>query len=186
MQKFILATSDFAKGIQTDMNHYVTRDKINDAIFRQKLDSISKSILRRQNPVKLVFVGISTFDAKNPIIGSLLHELDVKEMVLSSDLFKGAPSTPGQNSEIQKRLDRLHNGAEPKSRRNINNNNNNNNSSNLSPPPSPPSLLPSPSSGAYIPSPLPFVPPPSGRFLEPFEQSELRNTFGNFHIPAQT
>ena len=101
MQKFILATSDFAKGIQTDMNHYVTRDKINDAIFRQKLDSISKSILRRQNPVKLVFVGISTFDAKNPIIGSLLHELDVKEMVLSSDLFKGAPSTPGQNSEIQ-------------------------------------------------------------------------------------
>ena len=53
MQKFILATSDFAKGIQTDMNHYVTRDKINDAIFRQKLDSISKSILRRQNPVKL-------------------------------------------------------------------------------------------------------------------------------------
>ena len=46
VQKYILATSDFAKGIQTDINHYVTRDKINNASFRQKLDPISKNILR--------------------------------------------------------------------------------------------------------------------------------------------
>ena len=49
VQKYILATSDFAKSIQTNINHYVTRDKINDASFRQKLDPISKIILRRQN-----------------------------------------------------------------------------------------------------------------------------------------
>ena len=47
VQKYILATSDFAKSIQTDINHYVTRDRINDASFRQKLDPISKNILRR-------------------------------------------------------------------------------------------------------------------------------------------
>ena len=46
-QKYLLATSDFAKSIQTDINHYVTRDRINDASFRQKLDPISKNILRR-------------------------------------------------------------------------------------------------------------------------------------------
>ena len=44
VQKYILATSDFAKSIQTDINHYVTRDRINDASFRQKLDPISKNI----------------------------------------------------------------------------------------------------------------------------------------------
>ena len=33
VQKYILATSDFAKGIQTDINHYVTRDRINNASF---------------------------------------------------------------------------------------------------------------------------------------------------------
>ena len=33
VQKYILATSDFAKSIQTDINHYVTTDKINDASF---------------------------------------------------------------------------------------------------------------------------------------------------------
>ena len=54
VQKYILATSDFAKSIQTDINHHVTRDRINDANFRQKVDPISKSILRRQTPLKLL------------------------------------------------------------------------------------------------------------------------------------
>ena len=88
IQKYILATSDFAKGVQTDINHYVTNDKINNASFRQKLDSISKNILRRQNPPELVFEVISTFDAKNPIVGSLLKELDVGRKDIASKLIK--------------------------------------------------------------------------------------------------
>ena len=79
VQKYILATSDFAKSIQTDINHYVTRDRINDASFRQRLDPISKNILRRENPLELVFEGISTFDAENPIVGCLLREIDIKK-----------------------------------------------------------------------------------------------------------
>ena len=55
VQKYILATSDFAKSIQTDINHYVTRDRINNASFRQRLDPISKNILRRQNPLERVW-----------------------------------------------------------------------------------------------------------------------------------
>ena len=77
IQKYILATSDFPKSMQTDINHYVTRDRINDVSFRQKLDPISKNILRRQNPLELVFEDISTFDAENPIVGSLLREIDI-------------------------------------------------------------------------------------------------------------
>ena len=46
VQKYILATFDFAKGMQTEINHYVTRDRINNASFRQKLDPISKNILK--------------------------------------------------------------------------------------------------------------------------------------------
>ena len=79
VQKYILATSDFAKSIQTDINHYVMRDRINNASFRQKLDPISKSILRRQNPLELVFEDISAFDAENPILGGLLREIDIKK-----------------------------------------------------------------------------------------------------------
>ena len=69
-QNYILATFDFTKSIQTDINYYVTRDRINDASFRQKLDPISKNILRRQNPLELVFENIYTFDAENLIVGS--------------------------------------------------------------------------------------------------------------------
>ena len=76
VQKYLLATSDFAKSMQTDINLYVTRDRIS---FRQRLDRISKNILRRQNPLELVFKDISTFDAENPIEGSLLRKVDIKK-----------------------------------------------------------------------------------------------------------
>ena len=82
VQKYILVTSDFSKCIQTDINHYVTRDRIYNASFRQKLDPISKNILRRQNPLELVFEDLSTFDAENPIVGSLLREIDIKKKAI--------------------------------------------------------------------------------------------------------
>ena len=50
-QNYTLATSDFTKGIKTDINHYMTRDRTNNASFRQKLDPLSKNILRRENPL---------------------------------------------------------------------------------------------------------------------------------------
>ena len=81
-----MATCDFAKSIQTDSNHYVTRDRINDASFRQRLDPISKNILRRQNPLELVFEDISTFDAENPTVGSLLREIDIKKKKKNSHI----------------------------------------------------------------------------------------------------
>ena len=102
VQKYILATSDFAKSIQTDINHYIMRDRINDASFRQKLDPISKNILRRQNPLELVFKDISTFDAENPIVESLLREIDLKKKQSDSDFIKSLPSHPGKEFEIKK------------------------------------------------------------------------------------
>ena len=87
-QKYILVISDFAKGIQTDINDYVTRDRINNASFRQKLDPISKNILGRQNPVELVFEDISTFDAENPVVRSLLKNLTLEKKMLLVNLSK--------------------------------------------------------------------------------------------------
>ena len=94
----------------------MTRDRINDASFRQKLDLISKNILRRQNPLELVLEDISTFDAENPVVGSL-----------DSDFIKSLPGQPGKEFEIKKHLDKLR-GTKTSffnDRNNINNNNNN-------------------------------------------------------------
>ena len=69
----------------------MTRENTNNDRIRQKLDPISKNILRRQNPLELVFMDISTLDAQNRIVGSLLRQLDVGKKVLASDLIKQAP-----------------------------------------------------------------------------------------------
>ena len=126
VQKYIPAISDFVKSIQADINHYVTRDRINDASFRQRLDPISKNILRRQNLLELVFEDISTFDAENPIAGSLLREIDINKKQSDSDFIISLPSHPGKEFETQKRLNRFRGNNSRNFNRNNNNNNNNN------------------------------------------------------------
>ena len=137
VQKCILAMSDVTKSIQTDINHYLTRDRINDASLRQKLHPISKNTLRRQNPLELVFEDVSTCDAENPIVGSLLREIDLNKKQTDSDFIKSLPSQPGKEFEIKKRLDKLRDIK----RLNRNDRNNNNN--------------PGDGGGDLFPSPLP-------------------------------
>ena len=84
----LLTMSDFAKKMQTQINNYVTKGRINNTTFRQKLDPISENNMRKQNPLELVFEDISTFDAENPIVGSLLQELDVGKKDVTSELVK--------------------------------------------------------------------------------------------------
>ena len=54
-----------------------------------------------------MFEDISTFDAENPIVGSLLREGDIRKKQTDSDFIKSIPSHPGKEFEIQKRLNRL-------------------------------------------------------------------------------
>ena len=92
--------------MQDDINLYFTRDRLNNASFRQKLDPISKNIFQRQYPLELVFEDSSTFDAENPVVGSLLRKLDIEKKDIASDLVKKTPK-PGLTNDIQKRLDAL-------------------------------------------------------------------------------
>ena len=114
VQKYILATSDFAKGMQTGISHYVMRVRINKASFREKLDPISKIIIRRQNPLELVFKDISTFDAETPIVGSITGELDVGKKDVANDLIKKAPKPPALDISLRNRLEKFKNRQEPK------------------------------------------------------------------------
>ena len=127
--------------MQENINMHVTRGRLNNASFRQKFDPIAKKIFRRQNPLELVFKDISTFDAQNSIVGSLLKELDIGKKDIASTLIKNV--TNSVDIEIQSRLNTLKN-------------NENNFDSNFRPPPPPP-----PSQGS-LPSLRPS-PPPSNR-----------------------
>ena len=81
--------------------------------------------MRRQNPLEIVLEEISTFDAENPIVASLLRGIDPNKKQTDSDFIKSLPSHPGKEFEIQKRLDRLRDIQ--KFNKNNNNDNNNNN-----------------------------------------------------------
>ena len=133
VKKYLLATSDFAKGMQDDINLYVTCDRLNNVSFRKKLDPTAKNIFRKQNP--LAFKDISTFDTQKPIVGSLLHELDIGKKDVASTLIKKAPNTIDIN--IQSRLNALKENL-ISFNLNINNDYNNDNFLPPRPPPSPP------------------------------------------------
>ena len=55
IKNYLLAISNFGKGTQDYINLYITRDRLNNASFRQKLDPIAKNIFRRQKSLELVF-----------------------------------------------------------------------------------------------------------------------------------
>ena len=111
-----------------------------------------------------MFEDISTFDAENPIVGSLLRELDLKKKQSDSNFIESLPSQPGKEFEIKKRLDRLRQGGKSS---NFGNSNNNDNFGSGGDPPSfgpgadPPSV---PSIEDFLdggPRPQPPPPPPS-------------------------
>ena len=77
VKKFLLATSDFGEEIQRELDLYVTNDRLNEASFRRRLNPISKNIIRNKNPIELLFNNVKHFDAQNPVIGSLIKEVDV-------------------------------------------------------------------------------------------------------------
>ena len=61
--------------MQTDINHYVTKDRINNENFRQKLDPFSKNIIRKQNLIKNAPRAPGKFTPANNLFGSQTQTL---------------------------------------------------------------------------------------------------------------
>ena len=91
IKNFLLGTSEYAKDIQLDIDLYVTGGRYNQASFRRKLDPIKKSVWRTEKPLALFFKDVANFDAQNPIIGSLLREIDLGKNKTKSSLISTAP-----------------------------------------------------------------------------------------------
>ena len=62
VKNFLLAAYEFGQDIQSDIDLYVTKGKLNEASFRQKLDPIAKNVIRNENLLELVFKDVSKFD----------------------------------------------------------------------------------------------------------------------------
>ena len=61
VKKSILATSEFGKEIQWEIDLYVTNNRLNEASFKCRLNPIPKNIIKNQNPIKLLFKDVKHF-----------------------------------------------------------------------------------------------------------------------------
>ena len=68
----------------------MTRGRHKRASFCRKLDSIVKKLWRTENPLALLFKDVANFDAQNPVIGSLLREIDLAKNKTKSSLISTA------------------------------------------------------------------------------------------------
>ena len=122
LQKYLLATGLLQDSIQQSLDMIVTDGGFNNAEVRRELDLKYPTIMNKRNPVDVVFKDKAKFDVQNPIIDSLVAQVQenkTNEKVILNQL-NVAPST--KNIEPAERLAKL--------RGETNNNNNNNNSNN--------------------------------------------------------
>ena len=71
MKKWLLATSDYRRELQEDLNVVVGYDeKFNNAIVRHALDRKDASVMQILNPLNVTFHDVKKFDMQNPIIGN--------------------------------------------------------------------------------------------------------------------
>ena len=77
------------------MDIIVTDGKLNNASVGRVLDTNYPSVMKKSNPIDVVFKDTAKFDTQNPIIGTLLTQIESgksnNEKAIENQL-KGAPS----------------------------------------------------------------------------------------------
>ena len=104
LQKYLLATGLLQDSVQQSLDMIVTDGGFNDAAVRRELDLTYPSILKKPNPVDVVFEDKAKFDVQNLITGSLVAQVQENKTNEKAILnqISGMPST--KNIELAKRF----------------------------------------------------------------------------------
>ena len=95
LQKYLLATGLLQDSIQQSLGMIVTDGSFNDAAVRRELDLKYPSIMKKPNSTDAVFKDKTKFDVQNPIIGSLVAQVQenkTNERAILNQI-SGTPST---------------------------------------------------------------------------------------------
>ena len=107
LQKYLLVTDVLQDTIQENLNMIVTDGGFNNASVRRELDTKYPSVMKKSNPIDVVFKDKAKFDVQNPVVGSLIaqvQESKKKEREYLKQL-SGVPSVT--DIDIGKRLKEL-------------------------------------------------------------------------------
>ena len=85
LQTFFLATDLLQDSIRENLDMIVTDNGFNNASIRQALDTKFPSVMKKPNPIEVMFKDKSEFDVKNPVVSSLITQVvDKKKRYLES------------------------------------------------------------------------------------------------------
>ena len=104
LQKYLLATSDYGKNIQENINSVVTDEKFNDVLVRRILDEKIKGVFDSSTPLSVTFKDAKKLDFQNPIIGNLISQVNANQIGEKGvkELFGWA-----EDEKIRRRLEAL-------------------------------------------------------------------------------
>ena len=110
MKRWLLATSDYGREIQDNLNAVVGyNEKFNNSIVRHALDLKDESIFCNPNPINVTFYDMKKFDQVNPVIGKLTAQ--VKASKLTEQEINQKLLDNFEADTIQARLDKLKYGS---------------------------------------------------------------------------
>ena len=136
LQKYLLATGLLKVSIQNSMDMIITDGKFNNTSVRIVLDTNKYPlVMKKSNPIDIVFKDKAKFDTQNPIISRLLIEIQsgrTKSEKAIENQLKGAPSI--KDLQIAEQLERL-----KQYNKSNNNDDNDDGDDDTPPPPAPPS-----------------------------------------------
>ena len=75
LRKCLLATSDYGRNIQENINSLVDGGKFNQAVVYRVLDQKNKGVFESPTPLSATFKDAKKFDIENPILGNLLTQV---------------------------------------------------------------------------------------------------------------
>ena len=151
LQKYLLATRLLRDSIQDSLDMIVTDGNFNNATVRRVLDTKYPSVMKRSNPIDVVFKDQAKFETKSPIIRTLLTQIEsgkIKNEKAIENQLKKAPSV--KDLIIAEWLEQL---GESNSK--------NSNDDDDSPPP--PSFVPPP-----------YYPPPPSRSIDDHNDDDIK------------
>ena len=89
LKRWILATSDYDRELQEDLNAIVGYDeKFNNAIVRHALDRKDASVKQIPNPLNVTFRDVKKFDMQNPITGKIATQVKASKLTEEQILTK--------------------------------------------------------------------------------------------------
>ena len=103
LQKYLLATEDLNKTIEDSLQLAVTHEKLNDATavrhVSERNDPNYNFLKKNDNPLDVLYKCQARFDVQNPVIGSLLKEIN-----RGKQTFEGIKKTLDKGPEKRRKI----------------------------------------------------------------------------------